>query len=82
LDLARENIARWRNLNSDAPGLIRCYDEWAALLDRPLAEICAILVMDNDEGQRLRQNSPFAGALPPATVWEIKRRLRHDEVAA
>jgi hypothetical protein len=82
LALARTNIARWKERNADAPGLIRCYDEWAAILDRPVEQICAILTARTDEGQRLRQNTPFAGVLPPQEVWEIKRRLRHDQTAA
>jgi CRISPR/Cas system-associated endoribonuclease Cas2 len=35
-------------------------------------QLCA----ETEEGQRLRQNSPFAGVLSPAEVWEIKSRLR------
>jgi hypothetical protein len=82
LVLARENLARWTARNHDAPGLLRCYAEWRAILDRPLPEIIAILTAETDEGQRLRQNSPFPGALPYQEVWEIKRRLRHDQTAA
>jgi hypothetical protein len=82
LTMARENLDRWTALNREAPGLLRCYEEWRAILDRPLSEICAILTARTDEGQRLRQNSPFVGALSPAEVWEIKRRLRHDQNAA
>jgi len=40
------------------------------------------LTTQSDEGQRLRQNSPFAGVLPPQEVWEIKRRMRNDQTAA
>ena len=40
------------------------------------SEIAEVLVAMTDEGQRLRQNSPFAGVLPAAEVWEIKRRIR------
>jgi len=80
--LARENLARWSLANRDAPGLLRCYEEWRAILDRPVAEIAARLTEDSEEGQRLRQNSPFAGALSPMTVWEIKRRFRDETNAA
>jgi len=74
LALARENLSRWSELNRDAPGLLNCYDEWREILEMPVPEICAILTADTDEGQRLRQNSPFAGALSPSEVWEIKRQ--------
>lgn len=80
--LARANLARWKQLNADAPRLVQCYDEWERLLERPAAEIAAILVQRTDEGQRLRQNSPFAGALTPQAVWAIKERCRRAASAA
>ena len=82
LVMARENLDRWTVLNKDAPSLLRCYSEWRAILNRSVQEICAILTARTDEGQRLRQNSPFVGALSPQEVWEIKRRNRHDQNAA
>ena len=82
LSLARTNLDRWTQQNSDAPSLVRCYDEWRILLRRPLAEICAVLTAETEESERLRHNSPFAGALPSAEVWEIKARLRHATSAA
>lgn len=82
ITLARENLDRWSRLNAGAPSLLRCYQEWKCLLDLPVSEICAILTAMTDEGHRLRQNSPFAGALSPQAVWEIKRRFRHDQTAA
>jgi len=74
IELARGNLERWSTRNKDSPSLLRCYAEWQAILARPVGEICAVLTADTDEGQRLRQNSPFAGVLTPAEVWEIKRR--------
>lgn len=82
LALARANLERWSRRNADAPGLLRCYDEWKAILERPLAEIIEILSTDTEENRRLRQNSPFAGALTPQEVWEIKRKVRNDQSAA
>lgn len=82
VDLARANLERWSRLNSSAPSLLRCYDEWEKLLDRRVAEICAVLTAETDEGQRLRQNAPFAGVLPPHEVWEIKSRHRHATTTA
>jgi hypothetical protein len=74
LALARDNLDRWSARNSGSPGLVRCYAEWRKILSRPIAEVCDALVEPGDEGQRLRQNSPFVGILAPAEVWEIKRR--------
>ena len=79
--LARANLDRWTQRNHDAPGLLRCYGEWRALLELPIPEIAAILTARTDEGQRLRSNSPFVGVLSPREVWDIKRRLRDDAAA-
>lgn len=82
LDVARSNLERWLRQNHNAPSLLRCYAEWQTLLSRPASEISAALLAESDEGQWLRQNSPFAGVLPPDEVWEIKSRLRHATSAA
>src|SRR5262245_42200523 len=82
LRLARENLERWSRQHQNVPQLLRCYAEWRELLSRSAAEIAAVLTAETDEGQRLRQNSPFAGALPPEEVWEIKSRFRRHATAA
>ena len=82
IELGRSNLERWTRLNVQAPSLLRCYGEWRELLARPMAEICAALTAETDEGQRMRQNSPFAGVIPPSQVWKIKARLRHATPAA
>lgn len=82
IDLARENLARWRRINADAPGLLRCYSEWEALLQKPIDTICRGLTAETDESRRLRQNSPFAGALSPQTIWDIKSHMRNETIAA
>ena len=82
LDIGRANLERWSRQNRNAASLLRCYAEWQELLARPVAEICEALIAESDKGQRLRQNSPFAGVLPPEEVWEIKSRIRHATSAA
>jgi len=77
VDFARANLARWSRRNASAPSLLRCYAEWQQILTRPVEEICDLLCSESDNAQRLRQNSPFAGLLSPAEVWEIKSRIRH-----
>lgn len=79
---ARANLARWSRQNASAPSLLRCYAEWEEILSRPVDEICALLCTQSDNAQRLRQNSPFAGVLPPAEVWEIKSRYHHVPASA
>jgi len=82
LEYARANLDRWSRRNNDAPSLLRCYQEWRELLAQPIPEIVRNLTADTDEGQRIRQNSPFAGILTPAEVWKIKSRIRHETSAA
>ena len=81
IEIARSNLDRWSKLNTDAPGLLRCYEEWRELLGRPTAEIARIFLAETDDGQRLRQNSPFAGVLTPAEVNQIKRRVHETNAA-
>src|SRR5262245_24104319 len=80
--MASENLDRWSRLNANAPGLLRCYAEWQAILTRLVDEVCDTLTQQTDEGQRLRQNSPFVGAIPYDEVMEIKRRFRGDAIPA
>ena len=82
IDFARANLVRWSQQNSTAPSLLRCYAEWRQILSRPVEEICTLLCSESDNAQRLRQNSPFAGVLPPAEVWEVKSRFRHAPASA
>ena len=81
IDFANANLERWSRLNAGVPSLLRCYAEWRKLLANDVVEIRAILTAETDEGQRLRQNSPFAGILSPGEVLEIKARHR-EELAA
>jgi len=82
IEVARDNLVRWSRQNAAAPSLLRCYAEWQNILSRPVEEICALLCSASDEAQRLRQNSPFAGVLTPAEVWEVKARFRHAPATA
>jgi hypothetical protein len=82
IDFARANLARWSQRNHSTPSLLRCYSEWQQILSRPPEEIRTLLCSESDEAQRLRQNSPFAGVLTPAEVWEVKSRFRHASSTA
>jgi hypothetical protein len=84
-ELVREalaNLERWAARNAGSPGLLRCYEEWRSILNRPIEQVCDALLRTDDEGQRLRQNSPFAGVLSPQEVWMIKQQVRHEQNAA
>jgi hypothetical protein len=82
LQIADANLNRWSRLNHNAPSLLRCYDEWREILKRPLKDVCDILVSDNEEARRLRQNSPFVGILNAREIWELKNSFRHATPAA
>ena len=82
LAIAQANLLRWSRQNASTPSLLRCYAEWQQILTRPVEEICDVLCSVTDDAQRLRQNSPFAGVLTPAEVWEIKSRYRHASASA
>ncbi len=46
--------------------------EWKEILDsRPLPDVLSILTEKSDEGNRLRQSSPFAGIITPEERAEI-----------
>lgn len=82
IELARANINAWSRRNASAPALLRCYHEWQAILDLPVDRVIRELLRDDETGQRLRQNSPFAGALDPATVRRIRQRVMDAARAA
>jgi len=67
LDLARANLRRWLR---DRP--IAALREWQDLLETAsLQDVIAILRSPDETGVRLRQSSPFAGALTPAERQRI-----------
>lgn len=51
-------------------------DAWRRALSGPIDELCALLIEDSERARDLRQASPFAGALDPATRWRIWREVR------
>ena len=75
IELARANLDAWSRRNASAPALLRCYREWRAILEMPVDRIIRELLRDDDIGQRLRQNSPFAGVLDPQTVRRVRQRV-------
>ena len=78
---ARNNLIRWKKRNADTPSLLRCYEEWESILEKPIAEVVQRLCAQTEQGQRLRQNSPFVGILSQAEVRELKRKFRENEAA-
>jgi hypothetical protein len=58
---ARRNIARWERSNRGCPQPLR---EWKEILrDNPVNTVLRIMTRPDEEGNRLRQSSPFCGIL-------------------
>jgi hypothetical protein len=74
---ARATCERWLSV-SPAPAIA----EWSRILELGWEEIRSMLLDPGEEGQRLRQSSPFCGVLSPRERWEIYRRCAHEYQAA
>lgn len=71
IGLARENLSRWIQVH-EGTGTVYALKEWQTLLDtKTVPELVAIITEDSDEGQRLRQSTPFAGVLSDPERKEI-----------
>lgn len=77
LERARQTCERWLE-SAPAPAI----EEWSRLLRADWADIRRKLLDESEEGQRLRQSSPFTGVLAPTERWEILRRFRDESTAA
>ena len=59
--IAKQNLVRWKKTQRPWPRPLR---EWEEIIDRhSMEEVLTILTEDSEEGQRLRQSSPFTGIL-------------------
>lgn len=58
---ARRNIARWERRNRGCPEALR---EWKRILrDKDMPTVLRMITRADEEGNRLRQSSPFCGIL-------------------
>ena len=71
VERARQVCSHWMRLHDNA--YIR---KWRSILARTWPEIRTVLLDPSEEGQALRQCSPFCGVLTPGERWEIYRRYR------
>lgn len=62
LDVARENLKRWKTTLSPWPDALA---QWEKIVDQDVESMLAALVEDSPRGRRFRQSSPFAGVLSP-----------------
>ena len=77
LKKARENCSRWYR-EDRSPAIA----EWIGILKQDWPRIRRILLDEGEEGQRLRQSSPFCGILSPRERWAIYKRFQHESKAA
>ena len=76
LILARRNLSRWMAL--DGRTIRPVFLEWHRILHRlTRAEIVRFLLSNTPMARRLRQSTPFAGALTDAERRDIRRA--HEE---
>jgi hypothetical protein len=79
---ARSNLKRWLANYEPGSAEARCFEEWMHLLEtRTVLELIAIITADTEEGQRLRQSTPFTGILSSQTRKEIVKRCEERAVA-
>ncbi|MHB1952843.1 MAG: hypothetical protein ACYCOU_03760 [Sulfobacillus sp.] len=77
LDRARTNIARWKKQLGQSAS--HDLDIWSAFLTGPLDDILSVMVARTEEGNRLRQSSPFCGIISQARRMEIFREVYDRE---
>ena len=74
LNRARSNLKRWMKVH-EGTGTVRALEEWQNLIDTlTLSDLIAKMTEDSDEGQRLRQSTPFAGVLSEQERKEVFAR--------
>jgi len=72
LQHARKNLTVWMARGELSAGAMLSLREWQKLLNEStLPQLIAIIIDESDEGQRLRQSSPFAGTLSAEERLEI-----------
>lgn len=72
IEHARRNLARWLNSETFDAGESASLEEWREILDRTnIEQLITIITDESDEGQRLRQSSPFVGAISHQQRLEI-----------
>lgn len=59
---ARRRVDGWLRQKGPVPSVWA--EQWKTLLARPVADIKEAIVQDSEPMRELRQNTPFAGALP------------------
>ncbi len=75
MNIALENIKNYFDKPTASFSGKQAYLEWAKIIRRkPFDEVLQILTEDSEEGQRLRQSSPFSGVLTDDERMSIFRK--------
>lgn len=80
MDLVREKLDRTLGESRLSESCKDALREWQTIFSlKSFEEILEILVEDSDEGQRLRQSTPFSGILTQQERGEVFRRYESAE---
>lgn len=78
LAIARDNIARWRQVHADRPSILASLERWSQLIGEGPAVVAEMLLSGTDEATDLRQNAPFAGVLTDEQRTAVLSAFRDD----
>lgn len=80
MDLVRDKLDRTLGESRLSESCKEALREWQTIFSlKSFEEILEILVEDSDEGQRLRQSTPFSGILSQQERGEVFRRYEPTE---
>ena len=80
MDLVRDKLDRTLGESRLSDSCKDALREWQTIFSlKSFEEILEILVEDSDEGQRLRQSTPFSGILSQQERGEVFRRYESAE---
>ncbi len=78
---ARQNLERWLPAHADSFSE-HALQEWCGLLDQlNVVDLMKLITEDSDEGQRLRQSTPFTGILTETERTELWRRCAEGNLS-
>ncbi len=80
LNKARTNLENWLNSGAFEKGEMKALNEWKTILQSSdVRKIIQLLTENSDNGQRLRQSSPFVGILSKREINQIREECEKTE---
>ena len=77
LAVARDNLARWRQIHAGRPSILAALDRWSDLIDEGPGAVATMLLAETEEAADMRQNAPFAGVFTDEQRATVLRAFRH-----